>query len=104
MICRNPCANIHLGIFLDSPYDARFTNAGDTVVSLSAERHNVVEGALARSRRVELFVSNAQSKDAVLDSMKTSFTRAYKDGKWKVKLVCPLSWERCRLCHGNNGD
>ncbi|CAM9870505.1 unnamed protein product, partial [Choristocarpus tenellus] len=28
----------------------RYTNAGDTVVSYSAERHNVVEAALERSR------------------------------------------------------
>ncbi|CAM9848872.1 unnamed protein product, partial [Choristocarpus tenellus] len=35
----------------------RYTNAGDTVVSYSAERHNVVEAALERSRRVEVFVS-----------------------------------------------
>ncbi|CAM9163771.1 unnamed protein product [Scytosiphon promiscuus] len=62
----------------------RYTNAGDTVVSLSAERHNVVEGALQRNRRVEVFVSNAQSKDTVRKSMKTSFGRAYKSGKWKV--------------------
>ncbi|CAM9993283.1 unnamed protein product, partial [Choristocarpus tenellus] len=34
----------------------RYTNAGDTVVSYSAERHNVVEAALELSRRVEVFM------------------------------------------------
>lgn len=66
-----------LGIFSDPHYNERVTNAGDTMVSFSAERHNVVEGPLKQSRRVEVFVSKAQSKDDVRDSMKTSFTRAY---------------------------
>ena len=80
-----------VGIFSDSHPNCRFTNAGDTVVSFSAERHNVVEGALERSRRVEVFVSKAELKDDVRDRMKTSFTRTYKDGKWKVQMEFLLS-------------
>lgn len=68
----------------------RYTNAGDTVVTLSAERHNVVDVALQRSRRVEVFVSNVASESEVRNGMKTSFSRAYKDGKWKVNTICPL--------------
>lgn len=68
----------------DDDNNDRYTKAGDTVVSLSAERHNVVEGALERSRRVEVLVSDAQSKDQVRDNLKTSFSRAHKYGKWKV--------------------
>jgi len=50
-----------------------------------------VEGALERSRRVEVFVSKAELKDEVRDRMKTSFTRTYKDGKWKVQMEFLLS-------------
>ncbi|CAN0064599.1 unnamed protein product [Choristocarpus tenellus] len=62
----------------------RYTNAGNTVVSFSTERHNVVEAVLELSSRVEVFVSNAASKNEVKEKMKTSFGQAYKDSKWKV--------------------
>lgn len=69
------------------PHYDRYTHAGDTVASLSAERHNVVEGALERSRRVEVFVANRQSKEGVRESLQASFSRAYKAGKWKVRMT-----------------
>ncbi|CAN0574983.1 unnamed protein product, partial [Ectocarpus sp. 12 AP-2014] len=50
----------------------------------SAERHNVVEGALERSRRVEVFVANPQSRERVKENLQASFSRAYKAGKWKA--------------------
>ncbi|CAN0040567.1 unnamed protein product, partial [Choristocarpus tenellus] len=80
------CDVEYQGAAMDIPMRAlhfivnRYTNAGDTVVSFSAERHNVVEAALERSTRVEVFVSNAASKDEVKEKMETSFGKAYKDG------------------------
>ena len=79
------------------PRNDRYTNAGDTVASLSAERHNVVEGALERSRRVEVFVADLQSKEPVKESLEASFSRAYKAGKWKVrKMLFTVSFLCCR--------
>lgn len=44
----------------------------------------MVEAALERSRRVEVFVSNDEAKSGVQKDIETFFPRAYKDGKWKV--------------------
>lgn len=76
--------------FFGSSHDDRYTNAGDTVVSLSAERHNLVEGALERSRRVEVFVANPESKKGARENLNASFSRAYKAGKWKVRRIYQL--------------
>ena len=67
-----------------SPSYDRYTNSGDTVLSLSAEKHNVIEVALGRSRRVEVFVSKPTAKVNVKERMKDCFRQAYKDGKFKV--------------------
>ena len=86
-MCDIMCASVFTTHVSYSPLCGRYTNPGDTVLSLSAEKHSAVEVALGRGRRVEVFVSNVAAKEGVKERIKESFRQAYKNGMFKVKGV-----------------
>ena len=63
----------------------RFTNQGDSVVTLSAESDGVVECALELGRRVELFVaSNGDAYEDVACRVESAWEGAWREGKFAV--------------------
>ena len=83
--CKKPFRSIRV---VRSRKMLRFTNQGDSVVTLSAESDGVVECALDLGRKVELFVaSNGDAYEDVARRVESAWEGAWREGKFAVSVV-----------------
>lgn len=76
----------------------RYTNQGDTVLSVGAECNKGVEVALGRGRRVEAFVGQESKKEEVQKRLDESFADAYNEGFFKVTAGRSTCWDVVWMC------
>lgn len=63
----------------------RFTNPGDTVACLSAEKNKCADVAISRGRQVEAFVSSPEALEELNTRVVSSFATAFDNGFFKVR-------------------
>ena len=63
----------------------RFTNPGDTVARLSAEKNECADAAISRGGQVEAFVSAPEALEELNTRVVLSFATAFDNGFFKVR-------------------
>ncbi|CBJ33622.1 expressed unknown protein [Ectocarpus siliculosus] len=71
----------------------RYTNQGDTIIVLGAERNACVATGLARGRRVEAYVTSETHVEHVQEWGETAFRTAYTRGIFQPEVVVPTEVE-----------
>lgn len=63
----------------------RFTFPGDTVLGVGVETTGIVDVALDRGRRLELYLVDETSRPAVVDNIEQAFLKAFNRGMFQVR-------------------